>query len=290
MTAHGERYDFTARRGAVYGLLAAALFGLSAPIAKVLLGRTSPQVLAGLLYVGAGIGLSAWRWLRPPSEEARLRRSDMPALAGVILCGGVLGPLLMLIGLQRVSAIAGSLLLNLEGPLTMTVAVLLFREHLGRYGVAAASFVLLGAALLEFQPGDISADPWGMACIAAACLAWAFDNNLTQRLSVRDPFAIVRIKSLAAGSFNLGFGLALGGRLPGLGGTAAALLLGAMSYGVSVVLDAYALRLLGAAREAAYFATARAGGPSIGSRCSQWPPVRPRSCASGTRTDIPTSR
>jgi drug/metabolite transporter (DMT)-like permease len=255
MTAPGEPSD-SARRGAAYGLLAAALFGLSAPIAKLLLSRTSPQVLAGLLYVGAGIGLAAWRSIRPSSDEARLKRTDVPALAGVILCGGVLGPLLMLIGLQRVSAVAGSLLLNLEGPFTMAVAVLLFREHLGRYGVAAAGFVLLGAALLKLQPGEVSADPWGMVCIAAACFAWALDNNLTQRLSVRDPFAIVRIKSLAAGSFNLGLGLALGGRLPGAGAAAAALLLGMMSYGVSVVLDAYALRLLGAAREAAYFATA----------------------------------
>jgi drug/metabolite transporter (DMT)-like permease len=162
----------------------------------------------------------------------------------------------MLIGLQRVSAVAGSLLLNLEGPLTMGIAVLVFREHLGRYGILAAACILLGAGMLRFQPGALGVDGWGMACIAGACLAWAIDNNLTQRLSLRDPFAIVRIKSVAAGSFNLLLGISLGGQLPAARIVLGALVLGLFSYGASVVLDAYALRLIGAAREAAYFATA----------------------------------
>lgn len=134
--------------------------------------------------------------------------------------------------------------------------MLLFREHLGRYGVASAVCIVAGAGVLRFQAGDGRTDALGMACIALACMAWAVDNNLTQRLSLRDPFAIVRIKALAAGSFNLALGLALGGKLPSLGFASAGLLLGLLSYGASVVLDAYALRLVGAAREAAYFATA----------------------------------
>lgn len=244
------------RRGALYGLLAAALFGLSAPVAKRLLGQVSPQLLAGLLYIGAGIGLSLWRRTRPPKEETPLKRQDAPALVGVVVAGGVLGPLLLLIGLNRVSAVTGSLLLNLEGPFTMGLAVLLFREHLGRYGLVAAVLILAGAALLRLETGGLRADTWGTVAIAAACFAWAVDNNLTQRLSLHDPFAIVRIKALAAGSFNLALGLLLGSRLPSLAVIGGALLVGALSYGVSVVLDAYALRLVGAAREAAYFATA----------------------------------
>lgn len=245
-----------ARRGAVFGLLAAALFGLSAPLAKRLLGETTPQVLAGLLYLGSGVGLSGWRAFRPATSEAPISRSDLPTLALVAVTGGVVGPLLLMIGLTRVSAVAGSLLLNLEGPFTMTIAVLAFREHLGRYGIAAAVSILLGAALLRFQPGTFAADAIGMLCIAAACLAWAVDNNLTQRLSLKDPFAIVRIKALSAGAFNLTLGLVLGGRMPELQVVGLALLLGSFSYGASVVLDAYALRWVGAAREAAYFATA----------------------------------
>lgn len=245
-----------ARRGAVFGLLAAALFGLSAPLSKRLLGEMTPQVLAGLLYLGSGLGLSAWYAVRPATAEAPISRADVPTLALVAVTGGVVGPLLMMVGLNRVSAVAGSLLLNLEGPFTMAIAVLVFREHLGRYGIASAVCILLGAALLRFQPGALAVDAIGILCIAGACSAWAVDNNLTQRLSLKDPFAIVRIKALSAGAFNLICGLLLGGRMPALPVLALALLLGLFSYGASVVLDAYALRWVGAAREAAYFATA----------------------------------
>ena len=247
---------FDRRMGALYGLAAAALFGLSAPLAKHLVDEVSPQVLAGLLYLGAGFGLSAWRVARPVTREAKLQRSDLRALAGVVVCGGVLGPLLMLIGLSRTTAVVGSLLLNLEGPFTMALAVVAFREHLGRYGILAGALIVAGACILGVGRGSIRLDGLGMLAIAAACAAWAVDNNLTQRLSLRDPFAVVRVKSLSAGSFNLLLGLLLGGRLPPLPMLCAALLLGLGSYGASVVLDAYALRLVGAAREAAYFATA----------------------------------
>lgn len=246
----------SATRGALYGLLAAALFGLSAPLAKRLLGEMSPQILAGLLYLGAGVALSVWRGLRPITREAPIQHRDMPALVGVVIAGGVLGPLLMLVGLQRVSAVAGSLLLNLEGPFTIALAVLVFREHIGRYGVAAAALILVGAALLRLETGDAALDGWGAAAIAAACFAWAIDNNITQRLSLRDPIALVRIKTLAAGSFNLALGLATARELPNAPAIVGACVLGAFSYGMSVVLDAYALRLVGAAREAMYFATA----------------------------------
>lgn len=246
-----------ARRGAACGLLAAALFGVSAPIAKRLLGETTPQILAGLLYLGAGIGLWLYRLVRPTTEEAQLRRADVPRLLGLIVAGGVMGPVLMLFGLERVSAVTGSLLLNLEAPFTIAVAVIVFREHLGWHAAGAIAVILAGAAILKFEPGAVGADTVGVLLLAAACLAWAIDNNLTQTLSLRDPFAVVRAKALGAGAFNLGIGLALaGGKLPGAGALAAALALGCVSYGASVVLDAYALRLVGAAREAAYFSTA----------------------------------
>lgn len=245
-----------ARKGAVLGLLAAALFGVSAPVAKRLLGDVTPQVLAGLLYVGAGLALTVYRRLRPATVEAPLERSDLPRLVGVVLAGGVAGPLLMLLGLQRTSAVTGALLLNLEAPFTIALAVLAFREHLGRYAAGAIVLILTGAAILKVGPGAHRADTRGVLLLAGACAAWALDNNLTQRLSLRDPFALVRVKALAAGSFNLALGLANAGRLPSLRVALVALALGSVSYGASVVLDAYALRLVGAAREAAYFATA----------------------------------
>lgn len=244
-------------RGAAFGLAAAALFGLSAPMAKVLLGAVSPVLLAGLLYLGAAVGLGVHRTFRPSTTEARLGRHDIPRLAGVVLSGGILAPVLMLFGLQRVTALTGSLLLNLEAPFTVLLAVVLFREHLGRFAGGAAIFILGGAVVLKLEPGALGADTGGVILLAAACLCWALDNNLTQRLSLRDPFAIVRVKAFAAGVANTTLGLFVaGGQMPMAKYVVGALLLGSLSYGVSVVLDAYALRMIGAARESAYFATA----------------------------------
>lgn len=244
-------------RGAALGLTAAALFGVSAPLAKILLGSISPVLLAGLLYGGAAFGLWTHRLCVGRSAEAALERKDVPTLGAVVLTGGILGPVLMLFGLERVSALSGSLLLNLEAPFTILLAITLFREHLGRAALVAAALVLVGGALIELQSGPWRAGISGGLLLAAACLCWAIDNNLTQRLSLRDPFAIVRVKTLVAGTCNAALGLfVLGNELPPVGAMIGALALGAASYGASVVLDAYALRLVGAAREAAYFATA----------------------------------
>jgi drug/metabolite transporter (DMT)-like permease len=244
-------------RGAAYGLCAAALFGSSAPAAKLLLGGASPAMLAGLLYLGAAAGLWLYRVVAPPTQEASLERQDALTLAGVVLAGGVAGPILMLFGLSRVSGLTGSLLLNLEAPFTVLLAVALFREHLGRQALAATILICGGATLLEVPPGPMRSDPTGVLLLAAACACWALDNNLTQRLSLRDPFAIVRIKTLGAGIVNTGLALlVVGSPLPAPKYLLIALVVGSLGYGVSVVLDAYALRLIGAAREAAYFATA----------------------------------
>jgi drug/metabolite transporter (DMT)-like permease len=244
-------------RGAALGLTAAALFGISAPAAKWLLGSLSPVLLAGLLYLGAAAGLWLARALRHNTAEAQLMAADVPKLAALVLSGGVLGPVLMLLGLSRVSALAGSLLLNLEAVFTVLLAVLLFGEHLGRHAALATGCILLGALVLKLEPGALGADALGVLLLAAACACWALDNNLTQRLSLRDPFAIVRVKTLVAGAVNTALGAAVAqGPLPEPRYVIAALALGSLSYGWSVVLDAYALRLVGAAREAAYFATA----------------------------------
>lgn len=247
-------------RGGLYGLLAAALFGASAPLSKVFLAETSPLALAGLLYLGAGLGLSIYRVVAPKAasseREAGLQRADALPLLGIIVTGGILGPVLLLTGLERVSGLAGSLLLNLEAPFTIFVALLLFGEHLGRRAAVGAAFIVAGGLLLSYRPGAVHADLIGVLCIAAACLSWGLDNNLTQRLTLRSPVVVVWIKTLGAGGCTLGLALALGHELPPPGGVAGALALGSASYGASILLDMYALRILGAAREAAYFATA----------------------------------
>lgn len=246
-----------ALRGAAAGLAAAALFGLSAPLGKWLVGEVHAVLLAGLLYGGAALGFWALRAARGPTrDEAPLRRGDLPAVLGLALLGGAVGPVLMLVGLARVSGLAGALLLNLEAPLTILVAGAFFGEHVGRRVALAATCVVAGATLLGLRPGEAAADPLGAGAIALACAAWAVDNNLTQRLATKDPFAIVRVKATVGAAANLSIAGLLGLPWPAWKLVVVALSIGLASYGVSVLLDAYALRLVGAAREAAYFATA----------------------------------
>jgi len=250
-------------RGALYGIAAAALFGASTPFAKLLVPHVHPLMLASLLYFGATVALAIVT-AAGPRPEASLRWADAPRLAAIILTGGVLGPSLMLIGLARVSAVTASLLLNLEAPFTILFAVLLFGEHLGRKEAVAAGLLILGALLLAWAPGELSGSAVGLIAIAAACISWGFDNNLTQRLSLRDPIAIVRWKAFGSSAANMTLALLLGASLPATSVVVAALTIGAASYGVSIVLDTYALRLIGAAREAAYFATAPFFGALMG--------------------------
>ena len=244
-------------RGAPFGLLAAALFGVSAPIAKVLSPHVGPIMLAALLYLGSGVGLVIYgAFVSSTRGEAKLRRSDLPAMLGVITAGGMLGPILLMWGVRRLSALASSLLLNLEAPLTIAIAVLFFREHLGRKQLVASLAIVAAAAMLGARRGDLAFDWLGAAAIAFACLAWAIDNNLTQRLSLRDPIAVVRLKSLVAGACTLSLAWLFEGRWPTPTVTSLAMLLGVGSYGVSLLFHMRALRLIGAARQAALFSTA----------------------------------
>ena len=242
--------------GYAIGLAAAILFGLSAPASKRLLDDLGPQMLAGLLYLGAFLAIAPLVRGGARRREARLRRSDGPLLAGLILTGGVVAPLLLMLGLERVSGVTGSLLLNLEGPLTLVVGVTILHEFLGRRAWAGAAVVFAGSALLTVQGSAGRVDVVGAVLVIGACLGWAIDNNLTQRLTLRDPFQIVAVKAGVAAGVNITLAAIRGEGVASFGILAAALALGALAYGVSILLDAYALRALGAAREAAIFATA----------------------------------
>jgi drug/metabolite transporter (DMT)-like permease len=249
------------RQGAFFGLAAALLFGISPPFAKLLLPESGPMLIAGLLYLGAGLGLLLFEmtgrpWLDSGMEEAPVRRADVGLLAGVILTGGMLGPFLMLWGLERLSGVLTSLLLNLEAPFTVLVAVLVFREHLVRLELAGVLAIVVAAGILTYRPGTVRGDAVGILAVLGACLCWAIDNNLSQRLSLRDPLVVTRIKTLGAGLGMLGLAALTSQQWPSITIALATFLLGLVSYGVSLVLDMRALRLLGAAREAGFFATA----------------------------------
>lgn len=245
--------------GVPFALLSAVLFGASTPFAKLLLGGVDPWLLAGLLYLGAGIGLVVVHLLRGalrlPAVEAPLRRSDGPWLAAVVLAGGVLGPVLLMLGLARTDAAAASLLLNLEGLATMGIAWVAFRENVDRRLLLGAAAILAGAVLLSWQGGGAALD-WGALLIAGACLAWGIDNNLTRKLSSADPVRIAMLKGLVAGTVNLSLALGRGAALPDAGTALAAGVVGFLGYGVSLALFVLGLRHLGTARTGAYFSLA----------------------------------
>jgi drug/metabolite transporter (DMT)-like permease len=241
-------------------LTSAALFGVSTPLAKLLLGSgVDPWLLAGLLYLGSGIGLSivhlGGRFTGALPAEAPLRRSDFPWLGLVVLAGGVAGPLLLMLGLARTPASSAALLLNVEGLATMSIAWLVFREYVDRRLLAGAFAILAGAVLLSWRGGPTGVG-FGALAIVGACLAWGVDNNLTRKLSSADPVQITAIKGVVAGAVNLGLALAQGAHLPPAGGIIAAALVGFFGYGVSLVLFVQALRHVGTARTGAYFSTA----------------------------------
>jgi drug/metabolite transporter (DMT)-like permease len=216
-------------------------------------------MLAALLYLGSGLGLSLWRLVRRGSQPARLAAGEWPWFAGAVLCGGVIGPVLLMWGLARLPASGAALLLNAEAVFTALIAWWVFRENVDRRIAAGMLAIVAGAVLLSW-PGDASFGGGSPALAAlavlGACLAWGIDNNLTRKVSLADAAWLASIKGLAAGATNLVLALALGAAWPAPPLLAAALVVGLLAYGVSLVLFVLALRHLGTARTGAYFGVA----------------------------------
>jgi drug/metabolite transporter (DMT)-like permease len=242
-------------RGVWAALGAAALFGLGTPLAKLLLGETSPWLLAALLYLGSGVGLFVFRWL---TRAARVRLSliETAWLLGATVTGGMAAPVLLMWGLTSMPASGASLLLNAEGVFTALVAWFVFRENFDRRIALGMALIVAGAVVLSW-PGETR---FGAALpalsVLAACLAWAIDNNLTRKVSLTDATFIAMTKGLVAGSVNLALALWIGSTMPAALTILAAGGVGFISYGVSLVLFVVAMRYLGTARTGAYFSTA----------------------------------
>ena len=252
--------------GVPLALGAALLFGIATPFSKLLLTGIDPQMLAGILYFGAGLGLAAIHFGRAvigiPAAEAPLRRADLPWLAALVLFGGMLGPLLLMLGLARTDASSASLLLNLEGLATMAIAWLVFRENVDRRLLLGALSIIAGAAILSWRGYGFSFGG-GAPYIAGACLAWGIDNNLSRKLSFADPVVIAMIKGLAAGTVNLILAASRGVPVPAAPLWLAGAALGFVAVGLSLILFILALRHLGTARTGAYFALAPFIGASV---------------------------
>jgi drug/metabolite transporter (DMT)-like permease len=250
------------QRAVINALLSAALFGFSTPAAKALLGVVHPAILAGLLYLGAGIGVGFLRRLRRPilehgrGREAVLARADIPWLAGAIVAGGIVGPLLLMAGLAHTDAATASLLLTLEGFATALLAWFAFHENFDRRIAVGMTCLVGGAVVLAWSGAPTSASVLGPLAVIAACLAWGLDNNLTRKVSLADPLQIVEWKGLVAGPMSLLLGLWVGGTIPAVSPVLIAAAVGFLGYGVSLALFVRALRDLGTARTGAYFSTA----------------------------------
>ena len=257
------------RQGVTYALLAAALFGASTPFAKSLVGQVAPVALAGMLYLGSGLGLLAFYLLRalvrrPGSgATAGLARADLPWLGGAIAAGGIAGPVLLMFGLQVTPASSASLLLNLEGVLTSMLAWFVFKEHFDRRILLGMLLIVAAGVLLSWEQMPAAGVPWGALAIVGACLCWGIDNNLTRKVSASDAVQIACVKGLVAGAVNLTIAAALDMRLAALQTAWQAGVVGLCGYGLSLVLFVLALRHLGTARTGAYFSAAPFVGAAI---------------------------
>lgn len=258
-----RRITFSSAIAAALG--AALLFGASTPLAKSLLRDVSPVLLAGLLYLGSGIGLGLIRIARDRGwRTPSMAKEEWFWLLLAISFGGVLGPLALMLGLTRTPAATASLLLNLEAVLTAVLAWVVFRENTDRRIVLGMLLIVAGAVLLALPSSSQGAHlSWGALLIVGACLCWALDNNFTRKVSASDALFIAGLKGLISGIVNVGIALALGARLPAMSMVGMAMTVGLLGYGISLVLFVLALRGLGSARTGAYFSTAPFIGAAI---------------------------
>lgn len=252
-----------------YALLSAILFGISTPLSKILVGNISPVLLVSLFYLGTAIGMFFLGIIlksvkSPLSKEARIRIRDIPWLSLAILAGGIIAPILLLTSLDMTPAAMASLLLNFEGVATMVIAFIVFRESVGKRIWIALGIITLASILLSWNPGTSFGFSIGAMGILLACVFWGIDNNASRNISGKDPFVIVSIKGLMAGSVALVLAMVGQAAYPSISFILVAMLVGFLCYGVSMVLFIRALRDLGAARTGAYYGIA----PFIGAASS----------------------
>lgn len=250
-------------RGVVYALFASVLFGLTTPFSKGLLNQISPILLAGLFYLGSGLGLSVYRLAArtiqselPSVSQPSLGRRDWKFLIGAIAAGGVVAPAMLMTGLSTIPASTASLFLNMEGVFTALLAWFFFKEHYDARIFAGMLAIVAGGAVLSFDTNNQFLPTSGVLLVLGACLGWALDNNLTRKIANADPTQVAGCKGLAAGLVNTVLALVAGAQLPAIPELLASLTIGFLGYGVSLSLYVLALRHIGAARTGAYFAVA----------------------------------
>ena len=237
-------------------LTAGTLFGLCVPFSKALIGDIAPIMLAGFLYAGATVGTATWfivrRGMAAPAPTSRLDRNDILYLAGSTVTGAIAAPILLMVGLEWTAGSDASLLLNLEGVMTAIVAVTFFHDR-GGYRLWLALAAMTGAStILSYAPGGGFGGN-GAILIIMAMACWGVDNNFMQRISHHDPVRLSTIRSAVAATVSLTLAMILYGE-PGLTMVILyAMLIGAISYGLSNVMFFIGLKHLGSSRTSTFF-------------------------------------
>ena len=244
----------------VFAVLAAALYALNSPLSKLLLSSVSPEMMAGFLYLGAGIGMFVMHVFRRNSNEKPLSKKDLPYTILMVLLD-IAAPILMMTGLKSATAANASLLNNFEIVATSLIALIAFRERIGKLLWAAIVLIIISSALLSFEDMSAFSFSIGSIFVILACTCWGLENNCTRMISGKSPEEIVIIKGFGSGIGALIVALMLNVPFPSLSTIPLILLLGFASYGLSVFFYVYAQRYLGAARTSAYYALS----PFIGS-------------------------
>ena len=246
-------------RGIFLAVLAAALYAINSPLSKLLLTFMPPTLMAGFLYLGAGLGMVVIALLRRTKKKAAaevgLTRAELPFTLAMILLD-IAAPICLLIGLNATTAANASLLNNFEIVATAMIARVVFGEKISPRLFGGILFVVLSCSILSFE--DISGlqFSYGSLFILAACVCWGFENNCTRKISSKDPLQIVLLKGIFSGLGSVVIGLCVGERIEDLWCIAAVLGVGFVAYGLSIFFYVYAQRLLGAARTSAYYAIA----------------------------------
>lgn len=246
-------------RSIVWALLAAALYAISTPVSKLLLQDVAPTMMAGLLYLGAGIGMLGLgmvrRGVKALPHENHLTRRDLPYTVGMVLLD-IAAPICLMVGLTRTTSANASLLNNFEIVATALIALMVFREKISRRLWLAIGLITLSSMILSFEDAASLDFSFGSLFVLAACVCWGFENNCTRMMSASDPLEIVVIKGFGSGLGSLALALAVGEPLPPLQVLPVVLVLGFVAYGLSIFFYVYAQRRLGAAKTSAYYAVA----------------------------------
>jgi drug/metabolite transporter (DMT)-like permease len=246
-------------KGTLFAILAAALYALSSPSAKILLAYMPSTLMAGFLYLGAGIGtllIGAFRKIISKQQgELSLSKKELPYVIAMILLD-VLAPICLLLGLQATTAANASLLNNFEIVATSLIALAIFKESISPRLWLGIVFVTLSCMALSLEDLTSLRFSFGSLLILLAAVCWGFENNCTRKISAKDPLQIVLLKGVFSGMGSLIIGFLAGERIAVVWSVFAVLCVGLFAYGLSIYFYIYAQRLLGAARTSAYYAVA----------------------------------